>query len=770
MIIEKIDIKSFGRITDMTLNFSNTVNVIEGDNEAGKSTIAAFIKYMLFGFDSAESEERVSERRKRINWQTGTAAGSMLVTVKGKKYLISRSTTPSNVVNGRMTYKEECSIIDVESGNNAFGKMPAGEVFFGVNRELFENTAFLGQIGDSSINEGSVKESIENILFSGAERLNNQRACAKIREKMDGIIREGGQSGVVAELKRKHEELQAAMERSDEDNKQILAKEAELYHIRRDRADAEEKLNGLYDLNDCYKNVMLIQTFDKLHELEEDALAKSNAYDEFINDNTRAGFVPTEQYLTDIATARRNVNDAYHNLGERESDYEREKNSIGITREIEGAIELSDAMGGEEALLNKANGLQKGFMYNIIFSVLCGLGLIATLVYELIAKGVLAHIAFRVIGAVLGVAALAGIGIFVYKFVVKNKALAKLAEDFGVVGFQNLKGKIAVIAEARSKRDGMISSTESARVALDEARIAYDNAKTELTRVIVRWGEEPPTQDLNDFLNKLELKVSSFLEKKNIIFEEKQMAEITVKDIRRTLADKNEINVRAQVSPLKRKSLSNINHDQIITGIALFKSKIADQDRKAFDVENELITLKARAGDPAEYHAKMIALEEKIEALTNKHKAYFVALKALETASDNLRAGISPRLGEFSTDLMSIMTDKKYTDFDVTGGLKVSYTADDGDKKSIDFLSGGTRDLAYVAVRMALIDMLYTEKPPICFDESFAHQDNTRANSMMKAIGRLSKDGYQSFICTCHDREAALASKHAKKVSVFKLA
>ena len=49
MVIEKIDIKSFGMITDMSLEFSDSVNVIEGQNEAGKSTIAAFIRYMLFG-------------------------------------------------------------------------------------------------------------------------------------------------------------------------------------------------------------------------------------------------------------------------------------------------------------------------------------------------------------------------------------------------------------------------------------------------------------------------------------------------------------------------------------------------------------------------------------------------------------------------------------------------------------------------------------------------------------------------------------------------
>ena len=47
---------SFGLITDLTLEFSDSINVIEGQNESGKSTIAAFIKYMLYGFDGSDSE------------------------------------------------------------------------------------------------------------------------------------------------------------------------------------------------------------------------------------------------------------------------------------------------------------------------------------------------------------------------------------------------------------------------------------------------------------------------------------------------------------------------------------------------------------------------------------------------------------------------------------------------------------------------------------------------------------------------------------------
>ena len=97
------------------------------------------------------------------------------------------------------------------------------------------------------------------------------------------------------------------------------------------------------------------------------------------------------------------------------------------------------------------------------------------------------------------------------------------------------------------------------------------------------------------------------------------------------------------------------------------------------------------------------------------------------------------------------------------------FTAVTGDQKSVDFLSGGTQDLTYIAVRMALVDMLYTEKTPICFDESFSRQDNLRARSMMKAIAYLSGEGYQSFIFTCRNRETVLAGEMKCGAAIFKL-
>ena len=223
MIIESINIKSFGMITDMTLNFAEDINVIVGHNEAGKSTIAAFIKYMLYGFGNDTAGDAPDERIRRVNWDNGTAQGTMTVRVGEKRYMITRVTEKVESA-GRVSYKEDATIIDMETGSPAFGKVPAGEVFFGVDKDLFENTAFVGQIGDSAINEGSVKQSIENILFSGSERINNQRAAAKVSTKKETLLHKAGGGGAIFDLKRKAEQLEERFGAADEDNREILAK------------------------------------------------------------------------------------------------------------------------------------------------------------------------------------------------------------------------------------------------------------------------------------------------------------------------------------------------------------------------------------------------------------------------------------------------------------------------------------------------------------------------------------------------------------------
>ena len=767
MVIKKVIIKSFGMITDMTLEFSGGVNVVEGQNEAGKSTIAAFIKYMLYGFGEQGAEGEISERQKRLNWESGIAQGSMYVEAGKKTYLISRSTVPTD--NGqRTTYKEEASIIDLETGAPAFGKMAAGEVFFGVDRELFENTAFIGQVRESSIDEDSVKDSINNILFSGSEKINNQKAQGKILDKMNSLLHEGGGGGAIVDIIQREEALLEKLAACEEDNRRILEKEAELHRIRERKRESEDKLSKLQELSNCYSNVVLIQTFDQLHGLEAEYEEKTQAYNKYVEENTKDGFTPDEQYLTDLAVARRGVNDAYQNLSYAQDAYSEQKKAIGITKEIERAIELADSLGGEKQVAASA---EKRSKRNLLSTVLTSVGALLAVAAGIVMLATMAApvLWVNILLAVAAFSALVMAGAFGVDLAKGKKALSSLQKQFGTESYKDLLGKLSLIAESRAKRDALALALENAKTAVAKARENYELAKKTLTELILRFGEEPPATELSGFLDRLEEKVKAFLERKNELYEEKCTVEITVKDIRRTLDDKSEIDVRAQVSPLRRKALTGVNYDEVMSGITNAKAVVAEEERLALDVENELMALKARSGDPGEYYARINAIAERRRELQDKHKAFYIALDAIKNASDNLRAEISPRLGDYATRMMSVMTDKKYSEFDVSNGLKMMFTNSQGEKKSVDFLSGGTKEMTYISMRCALIDMLYKEKPPIVFDESFAHQDNVRAASMMRGIKSLADDGYQSFIFTCRAREAQLAKEMVKNTGVFKL-
>ena len=217
----------------------------------------------------------------------------MTVRVKGKRYLINRSTTLTSRT-PRPSYKEEASIIDLESGSPAFGKSPAGEVFFGVSADLFYNTAFIGSLGSVRINEDTVKESIENILFSGSERINTQRAGAKLSDMMETLLHENGMGGAIYDLLQRQSALEEELAHSEEDNKGILAKEAELHTIRERRREAQEKKERLTELDTSYRNLRLIQSFDQLHEAEDNAEKKAETYARVLEENTRNHFLPDE--------------------------------------------------------------------------------------------------------------------------------------------------------------------------------------------------------------------------------------------------------------------------------------------------------------------------------------------------------------------------------------------------------------------------------------------------------------------------------------------
>ena len=88
------------------------------------------------------------------------------------------------------------------------------------------------------------------------------------------------------------------------------------------------------------------------------------------------------------------------------------------------------------------------------------------------------------------------------------------------------------------------------------------------------------------------------------------------------------------------------------------------------------------------------------------------------------------------------------------GGFNAGLTAGD-DVLEADYLSKGTSDLTYLALRCALCDEIFrSESPMLVLDETFAHFDKDRLTATLSLLGQR-----QCLVFTCRDDEVKAAEE-----------
>ncbi|MBQ4116776.1 MAG: hypothetical protein IJD37_05305, partial [Clostridia bacterium] len=143
------------------------------------------------------------------------------------------------------------------------------------------------------------------------------------------------------------------------------------------------------------------------------------------------------------------------------------------------------------------------------------------------------------------------------------------------------------------------------------------------------------------------------------------------------------------------------------------------------------------------------------------YEAYVLAYEKLQKAGANLRNKLAPGLSGKAGKLMGGLTDGKYTQIGVSDKLEMTYTFEEEGAvftKTIDSVSSGTQDIAYISLRLALAEMFGKSggKLPIVFDESFSRLDDIRLKNMLSIADRYADDDSQVLIMTSHSREAKI--------------
>ncbi len=256
-------VENFGKISDFSYNFAPGVNNIMHDNGWGKSTLAAFIRVMFFGFDREGKRGELQNERKRYTpWQSGTYGGEIVFEQSGKKYKIKR------VFSTKKTEEDTFSVSEIESNSSADFSENIGEEIFGIDAESFEKTIFVAQqdcetditdsihskIGDvegQTAGLGNFKAVMKNIK-KAQDLLNPSKKdseTAKLEETLSGLEEKLGKKDG---LLKKEKKLSENLKNLEKDRGECKLKQKEI----QDRLAELSRLNDLRVVNEKYKSLI----------------------------------------------------------------------------------------------------------------------------------------------------------------------------------------------------------------------------------------------------------------------------------------------------------------------------------------------------------------------------------------------------------------------------------------------------------------------------------------------------------------------------------
>ncbi len=724
--IEKIEIASFGKLKNVCVSAEKGINILSAPNESGKSTLAAFMKFVFYGFVGARMQTLSENERKLYTpWDGEICEGSITVTADGTKYTVHRRCLASG--------KETAEIINYSTGKAEFIGETAGEVFFGVSEEVFARTLFFRQLTTPQSKDEILADRLRNIAISADEQVSTKKAISKLNECKNELKGRLG-SGLIPKAEKERDALEEAITEATAVRKEVERVGGEIKKRSADMASAAEQLEIL---NEERRNIEKYDALTRLRNINRLALEEKNARGEY--ESASAGL------------KQRDDGAAFSALYAKNTEY------VAVCRECEKTErELNEACEARDALIEEAKITPENAKKaeKLLKSSKKGSKILFLAAAVLVVAGVITSLADAGTMGLGIIIAVAGVFAAVFGAVIMAKP-AGFAREIGFKGAGEMEKAVIALPALEKQINEAARKAEMLEGEYGECKTKCAILKRELDEGIGRYTDvaegnyEERLQLILRLSSESGEKLAVWRAKKeeldnatkgvdiNALAEEARGAEPPERD-------KAKVDLEIRFYSDKHYKLSELNRADELT----------------------LATLEAKCGDPAVLVGKRDSLNARINELEAKHKAYETAVKAIEDAADYMKSMVAPRIGERADEYFSAATGGKYSAFEIDTKLSMSFGEDM--RRSCDYLSAGTRDSAYLSLRLALADMLFGGcGVPILLDDAFVRMDDNRLRMMSGALNEAAKK-HQIFILTHGNREKeALADINAKYSEIF---
>lgn len=776
MRLNKIYISAFGGLKDFTLNLSDGLNVVYGNNEDGKSTVAAFIKSMFYGTGRNSKILADSVRQKYTPWDGSTMAGRIYFENEGKNYCLEREFRKSDST-------DRILLTDTDLGKEIDATDNIGEHFFGMSAAAFERSLFIGNgdfIKDGAA-AGEINAKLSNIAVTGNEDTSYQKIQKALCDAKEKIISKSGRAGSYAKDLQLYEELKQRLSRADDDAR----KKSQLHEsIEISRAQYETlykkylSLKGIIDQENDLKNR------EKLAEyLETKRQLDTVNADLCLPDNTTLD----ESFIKKVNFGIAKYERMQDRCKELQSDIEKIKESI----ELQNQNSPESAKKQIEELSQKVNSLSLKIeeLTNREQTIHTSLKSAEQNLADAKGKRSAVNPTLLVVSAVLVITAVV-CALLLSKLVaigIGATALLTLVLSF-VLKPQN-KSRIASVQAEITKLNNDLAETRTNKNLIQED-INNSNARINSLSSVLNTDAAIKAQRQSDMNDKL-ISLEDEQKKRDAALDEvkEYLSNFdnvnTVEEIKELLNSleiktQNQKQLKLQLSYLSR-DLGNIGYDEAAQKLAAIQdgTNVNSADIEAAKTEFEVVGEKLsqlkeditvnltelktsfrHSENPEDVQRELDAVKEKLASKKEFCDTIDIALSVLQDSFNEVRSGFGSELEQQTQSIFSSLTDGKYKSVTVSDGLQMSVeqTAVFG-TRDLDFLSLGATHQAYLSLRLAITSLISKENPlPVFLDDSLSQYDDSRTEKAMKFL-KIFCQNSQGILFTCHNSICEIAKK-----------
>lgn len=295
MKIDYLKVNGFGKLENKEIEFGKKINVIYGENEAGKTTLLKCILSMLYGVSSNKNGKDISEKEQYKPWKNAEFSGKMKYELdNGEKIEVFRDFSKRNpkITNEFSEDITNTFNIDKHMGNNFFYEQTK------IDKDMLLITGLVEQ--KESVLEDKeqnlLTQKIANILTSGEENISYKKAIEKLNKELVEKIGNDRTTGrPINIINEKIEKLKENINKINDEEEKVSNLKQEKELVKKQIEKIENELIDLRKVKDIklqenvekeklgVKKELLKEYDEKLEKLNEQVKAKDKDVQKSLN-------------------------------------------------------------------------------------------------------------------------------------------------------------------------------------------------------------------------------------------------------------------------------------------------------------------------------------------------------------------------------------------------------------------------------------------------------------------------------------------------------